>query len=54
MKDWRIMNQDKEPIRMNTRFCIDPFFLLYIYMDIEDNQINLEPDTPYPSKKIMQ
>ena len=46
------MNQDKEPIRMNTRFCIDPFFLLDIYMDIEDNQINLERDTPYPSKKL--
>ena len=46
------MNKDKEPIRMNTRFCIDPVFLLDIYMDMEDNQINLEPDTPYPSKKL--
>jgi hypothetical protein len=46
------MKHNNELIRMNTRFCIDPVFLLDIYMDMEDNQINLERDTPYPSKKL--
>jgi len=46
------MKHNNELIRMNTRFCIAPVFLLDIYMDMEDNQINLEPDTPYPSKKL--
>ncbi len=48
------MNQDKEPIRMNTRFCIDPVFLLDIYMDMEGNQINLETGYTISLKKIMQ
>jgi hypothetical protein len=46
------MKHNNELIRMNTRFCIAPVFLLDIYMDMEDNQINLERDTPYPSKKL--
>jgi hypothetical protein len=46
------MKHNNELIRMNTRFCIDPVFLLDIYMDMEGNQINLERDTPYPSKKL--
>ena len=46
------MKHNNELIRMNTRFCIAPVFLLDIYMNIEDNQINLERDTPYPSKKL--
>lgn len=46
------MKHNNELIRMNTRFCIDPVFLLDIYMDMEGNQINLERGTPYPSKKL--
>ena len=46
------MKHNNELIRMNTRFCIAPVFLLDIYMNIEDNQINLERNTPYPSKKL--
>ena len=46
------MKHNNELIRMNTRFCIASVFLLDIYMDMEDNQINLERDTPYPSKKL--
>jgi len=46
------MKHNNELIRMNTRFCIAPVFLLDIYMDMEGNQINLERDTPYPSKKL--
>ena len=46
------MKHNNELIRINTRFCIAPVFLLDIYMDMEGNQINLERDTPYPSKKL--
>ena len=46
------MKHNNELIRMNTRFCIAPVFFLKTYMDMEDNQINLERDTPYPSKKL--